>query len=104
MAMIPPGLELKVWAQMFFDDGSVSQGRRIAPETLDDDRLIESTASDLAGDLNRTEGLILIWGAGCIYCGLLRDGYVLTQHNSNWMVTSSRSSQLESETLESSPD
>jgi len=95
--------DIKVWAQMFFDDGSVSQGIRIAPETLDDDRLIEETAISLAGDLNRTEGLILIWGAGSIYCGLLLGKKVLTKYDSSW-PTSSKFSQPESETLESSPE
>lgn len=81
--------EIKVWAQMFFDDGSVSQGIRVAVETLDDDRLIEETGNKLLGDLNRKEGLLLIWGAGSIQI---------------WEATSSRSSQPESETLESSPE
>ena len=97
--------DIKVWAQMFFDDGSVSQGIRVAVETLDDDRLIEETAISLAGDLNRTEGLILIWGAGEMYCGQLLDGNVFTKVSSKlFSSTSSKSSQPESETLESSPE
>lgn len=81
--------DIKVWAQMFFDDGSVSQGIRIPVETLDDDRLIEETGQTLLDGLNREEGLLLIWGAGSIGA---------------WEITSSKSSQPESETLESSPE
>lgn len=56
--------EIKIWAQMFFDDGSVSQGVRIPVETLDDDRLIQSTAEGLLRPLKRDYGLLVIWGAG----------------------------------------
>lgn len=57
-------LEIKIWAQMFFDDGSVTQGVRIPVETLDDDRLIEDTARMLLRHVNRDKGLLLLWGAG----------------------------------------
>ena len=60
--------EIMVWAQMFFDDGSVSEGKRFPASILDDDvvqmRLI---AYKFLNDLNRSEGLLLVWGAGEIY-------------------------------------
>jgi len=61
--------DIKVWAQMFFDDGSVSQGIRIPAEVYDDDREIQSIASKLLKDTHRSEGFLLIWGAGDIRYG-----------------------------------
>lgn len=61
--------EIKVWAQMFFDDGSVSQGVRISADIYDDDRIIEETYKMLLKSVNRTEGFLLIWGAGDIRYG-----------------------------------
>jgi len=55
--------EIKVWAQMFFIDGSVSQGVRIPSIVYDDDREIDKVAEQLLDSANRTEGYLLIWGA-----------------------------------------
>lgn len=61
-------LEIKVWAQMFFDDGSLSPGTRI-PATIFDESLIEfeNVARKILKSLNRTEGLLLVWGAGDMF-------------------------------------
>ncbi len=56
--------EIKIWAQMFFDDGSVTQGVRIPFETVDDDREIDQLAGDLLDSVNREEGAMCIWGGG----------------------------------------
>ena len=56
--------QIMIWAQMFFDDGSVSQGFRVPEVTYDDDRLIEDTAQKILLSLNRDEGFLLLWGAG----------------------------------------
>lgn len=58
--------EIKVWAQMFFKDGSVSQGQRIPAQWLDEgfEEQIEIVANDILDDLNRETGYLLIWGAG----------------------------------------
>ncbi len=58
--------DIKVWAQMFFDDGSVTQGIRISADVYDDDRMVEEVSEKLLDSVNRTEGLLLIWGAGLI--------------------------------------
>ncbi len=59
---------IKVWAQMFFDDGSVSQGKRIPAEWLDPQYAfkLKEIAESFLRDLNREEGWMLIWGAGNI--------------------------------------
>lgn len=64
--------KILIWAQMFFDDGSVSQGIRIAAEVYDDDREAEKIGIKLLQDTNRTEGFLLLWGAGDIRYGSLR--------------------------------
>lgn len=56
--------EIYVWAQMFFDDGSVSQGMRVLDSIYDDNDYMEEVAKYFLNDLHRTEGLLLIWGAG----------------------------------------
>ena len=58
--------EIKIWAQMFFEDGSVSQGRRIPAEWLDEEYKwqIDSVAKMFLDDVNRDEGWLLLWGAG----------------------------------------
>lgn len=58
--------EIKVWAQMFFDDGSVTQGMRIPAEWLDKscEFKIKEVAELLLASVNREEGYILLWGAG----------------------------------------
>lgn len=60
--------EILVWAQMFFDDGTVSEGIRIPANIYDDDRIIENVIDKLLKSTNRKdEGLLVIWGAGEIY-------------------------------------
>jgi len=56
--------DIKVWAQMFFDDGSVSEGVRISHVIFDDQMFVNEIALKLLNSLNRDLGLLLIWGAG----------------------------------------
>lgn len=56
--------EIMAWAQMFFDDGSVSEGKRVPADVVDDGAEIRKIAMNFLNDLNRQEGLLLIWGAG----------------------------------------
>jgi len=58
--------EIQVWAQMFFDDGSVSEGKRIDAEKAEDINYIEEIAKKFLKGLNRNEGFLLVWGAGSI--------------------------------------
>lgn len=55
---------IKVWAQMFFDDGSVSASLRLPAAIYDLNDDITKTAQYFLRTLNRTEGLLVIWGAG----------------------------------------
>lgn len=58
-------MEIKVWCQMFFDDGSVSEGKRFSAEILDDkDKNMKQIAHDFLKELGREEGFMLTWGAG----------------------------------------
>lgn len=63
--------EIKMWAQMFWEDGTVSQGIRFPAEWLDDPELnnISKMAKSILDDLNREEGHLLMWGAGNIFFG-----------------------------------
>ncbi len=58
--------EIQIWAQIFFDDGSVTQGKRIPAEWLDDEykEMIAKTAKELLESVNRDAGFMLLWGAG----------------------------------------
>jgi len=58
--------KITVWAQMFFDDGSLTQGVRISAEWLEETNAdkIDQIASSLLKSVNRQEGWLLIWGAG----------------------------------------
>jgi hypothetical protein len=58
--------EIKIWAQMFFEDGSITQGIRILAEWLDDEYAwkIDEVADLLMKSVNRDEGWLLLWGAG----------------------------------------
>jgi hypothetical protein len=60
--------QIKVWAQMFFDDGSVSEGIRI-PATVFDDDLgdLQQIAVKLLNSVNRQEGFLVVWGAGNLF-------------------------------------
>lgn len=64
-----PGMteEVKVWAQMFFDDGSVTQGKYISRTVFDEQEYIENLAREFLEDTCRKEGVIFIWGAGRVY-------------------------------------
>lgn len=55
---------IKIWAQMFFEDGSVSQGLRIPAEYLDHNNFIDNVAKQILVSVNRDEGWLLLWGAG----------------------------------------
>jgi hypothetical protein len=68
---------IKVWAQMFFDDGSVSVSIRLCADIYDDNEHITKIAHNLLQTVNRTEGLLLIWGAGQII-----DRYYVTSSSS----------------------
>lgn len=59
-------MEVKLWAQMFFEDGSITQGVRISAEWLDESHepMLRSVAENLLKSVNRQEGWILLWGAG----------------------------------------
>lgn len=60
--------EIKVWAQMFFDDGSVSQGIRVSAEVFDDELgELRGIAVKLLQSVNRTIGFLVVWGAGEIF-------------------------------------
>jgi hypothetical protein len=58
--------EIKVWAQMFFEDGSVTQGIRVYAEWLEEAYAwkIDEVADTLMKSVNRDEGWLLLWGAG----------------------------------------
>lgn len=56
--------EIKVWLQMFFEDGSVSEGKRFPATILDEPESMREIARGLLRELNRTEGYMLSWGAG----------------------------------------
>jgi hypothetical protein len=64
-----PGMteEVKVWAQMFFDDGSVTQGQYISRDIFDKQEYIDRLALGFLKETNRKEGVIFIWGAGRVY-------------------------------------
>lgn len=59
-------LKICIWAQMFFEDGSVTRGIRIHAEWLDEQYgyAIDDVAKTLLDSVNREEGWLLIWGAG----------------------------------------
>ena len=57
-------VRIAIWAQMFFCDGSVSQGLRVLHTILDSEQMQDDTAKYILKDLGRTEGLLLLWGAG----------------------------------------
>lgn len=59
--------EVKVWAQMFFDDGSVTQGVYIPSSIYQDESGIKGIAMKFLRDTHRIEGVLYIWGAGQIY-------------------------------------
>lgn len=58
--------EIKVWIQFFFDDGTVSQGKRIPAYFLDEgyEEVLQKVTILMVRELNRTRGHRMIWGAG----------------------------------------
>ena len=64
-----PGMteEVKVWAQMFFNDGSVTQGKYIPRSIFESEQEIKELARSFLDDTQRKEGVLFIWGAGRVY-------------------------------------
>lgn len=64
--LTPRGLgdEILVWGQMFFEDGSVTQGCHFPVSLYDDDKHIEVVARKFLDDTHRKTGVLLLWGAG----------------------------------------
>lgn len=58
---------IKVWSQMFFDDGSVTQGDYVSANILDSKGAIMNQALKFLHSTNRKEGILMIWGAGNMY-------------------------------------
>ena len=61
--------EVGVWAQVFFDDGSVSEGKRISDLVFTDDHIMEAIGRRLLESTNRKDGFLVVWGAGQIRYG-----------------------------------
>ena len=59
--------EVKVWAQMFFDDGSVTKGKYLSRYIYDDNEFIKKEAEKFLRETGRKEGVLFIWGAGRVY-------------------------------------
>jgi len=60
----------KVWSQMFFDDGGVTQGKYIPVDIYFNEDAIEKLATGFLTETNRTTGVLFIWGAGKVYVKL----------------------------------
>ena len=57
--------DIKVWAQMFFEDGSVSEGVRVSADVFDNELgELRQIAIKLLSSLNREQGFLVVWGAG----------------------------------------
>ena len=58
--------DIQIWAQMFFDDGTVTRGIRIPAEWLDEQYAyaLDEVAQRLLDDTHRQDGYLLLWGAG----------------------------------------
>lgn len=59
--------EVKVWAQMFFDDGSVTRGRYIPRGIYDEPEGAAALAREFLQETSREAGVLFIWGAGRVY-------------------------------------
>jgi len=70
--------EINIWAQMMFDDGSISAPIRLTADVYDDNEHITRIALQLLQSVNRTEGLLVMWGAG----QLIHRYYVATSSSS----------------------
>ncbi len=60
-------MEIKIWAQIFFDDGSVSEGKRIPADLLDCPEELLEVGLKLLSSSSREEGYLLVWGAGELF-------------------------------------
>lgn len=56
--------DIKVWVQLFFEDGSVSEGRRLPALILEEPEKMREVARGMLRALGRFEGYMLTWGAG----------------------------------------
>ncbi len=65
--MMPSQEEIKVWAQMFFNDGSVTPGKYIGRTIFDIPKYIAFLAREFLNETCRKEGILFIWGAGRVY-------------------------------------
>ena len=78
--------EQKVWCQMVFDDGSVTQGKYLNAGIINLPESIKNVALEFLKDTHREEGVLMIWGAGVILVKkarllLLKRGETLRLHN-----------------------
>ena len=60
-------LIIKVWAQMFFDDGTVTQGKYIPESIFSKPSQRNNVVLELLNDTNRKKGFIFIWGGRKFY-------------------------------------
>lgn len=60
-------LNIRVWAQMFFEDGSVTQGKYIDESVFNKPDEIQKIALEFLNDMNRKKGTLLIWGGKKMY-------------------------------------
>ena len=61
---------IKVWAQMFFNDGSVSEAKRINSAIFDESiDVMRELAIRFLKSVNRDDGFLLVWGAGEMFNG-----------------------------------
>jgi hypothetical protein len=60
--------DVKIWIQFFYEDGTVSEGKRIPAYWLDEgyENMLNNVTNNMMKALNRTSGFRLIWGAGNI--------------------------------------
>lgn len=59
--------KVHVWAQIMFQDGSVSKSVRVEADVLDDETKIKELCDSLMKSVNRDTGLFVIWGGGNVY-------------------------------------
>lgn len=55
---------IQVWAQMFFEDGSVTEGKRFPSDLTDNPKYLKGIAYNFLKDTHREEGVLMIWGDG----------------------------------------
>lgn len=96
--------EIKVWLQMFFEDGSVSQGVRIPAEFLREDHkeMLEKEVEKILNSLNRQEGYYLVWGAGNLRFGRFSTSF-LSQESDSSASSQQKASRRSRKKLKSPP-